>query len=163
MIHDATLQTVRVCSELFLRVVLGVCWGTILVNLHCSSGQVYKQALCVEFPSSVKSWLVENNTPRNHAPPDPWKDQLFLPHIHELVLREGPANVSVSWTQRPTDLSAGAAATSALRTVTMVMVILAQAFSYLLRVSATPSQVDNLCERTEVLAIVEFLNLEIDH
>ena len=62
----------------------------ILVNLHCSSGQVYKQALSLEFRLSVKSRLVENNTPRNHAPPDTWKDQLFLPHIHELVLREGP-------------------------------------------------------------------------
>ena len=37
----------------------------ILVNSHCSSGQVYKQALHVEFPSSAKSWLVENDTPRN--------------------------------------------------------------------------------------------------
>ena len=48
----------------------------ILVNLQCSSGQVYKQALRVEFPSCVKSRLVENNTPRNHAPPDPWRDNL---------------------------------------------------------------------------------------
>ena len=45
----------------------------------------------------------------------------------------------------------------------MVMVILAQAIPYLLRVSATPPQVDNLCERTEVLAIVQLLNLELDH
>ena len=40
-----SVQTVRVCSELLLLVVLGVCWSMILVNLHCSSGQVYKQAL----------------------------------------------------------------------------------------------------------------------
>ena len=86
----SSVQTVRVCSELLLRVVLGVCWKMILVSLHCSPGQVYKQALCVEFPSGVKSGLVENNTPRNHAPPDIWKDQLFLPHIQELVLRENP-------------------------------------------------------------------------
>ena len=45
----------------------------------------------------------------------------------------------------------------------MVMVILAQAFPYLLRVSATPSQVDDLCERTEVLATVQLPNLELDH
>ena len=41
----------------------------ILVNLHCSCGQVYKQVFCVAFPPSVKSRLVENNTPQNHAPP----------------------------------------------------------------------------------------------
>ena len=58
---------------------LGVCWGMILVNLHCSAGQVYKQALCVEFPSSVKSRLVENNTPRNHAPPDHLEGPSFPP------------------------------------------------------------------------------------
>ena len=85
----------------------------ILVNLRGSSGQVYKQALCVEFPSSFKSRLIDSNTPRNHAPPDSWKDQPFLPHIHELVLREGP-QISLSWTQRPTDLSAAAAVNSAL-------------------------------------------------
>ena len=43
------------------------------------------------------------------------------------------------------------------------MVILVQAFPYLLRVSAAPSQVDNLCERAEVLATVQLLNLELDH
>ena len=54
-----SVQTVRVCSELLLRVVLGGCWGMILVNLHCSSGQVYKQAfLCrISFMCKKVGWL----------------------------------------------------------------------------------------------------------
>ena len=38
------------------------------------------------------------------------------------------------------------------------MVMVAQLFPYLLRVSATPPQIDNLCERTEILAFVQMLN-----